>query len=155
MLARQLARSSSNPVIVYDPTQDQRGPNVAGWSADFVTPDWDEFVGVFWASEGCLAIIDESPDVFRSDPERARMMLRRGRHKGHVVALLSVRYTQMDKTAREQCTRLYAFNQSKSDGKILAEDYNCDALEECYRLQTLNYIRVDKMGGACRGVVKV
>ncbi len=163
MLARTLARQSSQrgrPVIVWDPNAPNAGPNAAGWSAEFVTPCWDTFKSIFWQSRGCLAIVDEAPDVFEKDRNNARMMLRRGRHVvngggGHVVALLGVRYVGLDKTAREQCSRLYAFNQSRDDGEMIAREWNCDPLKEVYRLPKFHYITLDRMGEPRAGVVKI
>ena len=113
-------------------------------------------------SRHCFVTIDEAPDVFEQDRNEARMMLRRGRHVdpatgggGHCIALIGVRYTQLDKTARDQCSRIYAFNQSPDDAKLLRSDYNAPGLLGVTELPKLHYIVADKMGGVKRGVVSI
>lgn len=124
--------------------------------------DWQTFKGVFWASRFCFVVVDEAADVFELERHEARRMLRRGRHVdpatgggGHVVALIAQRYVDLDKTARSQCTRLYAFNQSPSDGKLLAEDWNAPELSEVYRLPKLQYMTTDRMGAVSSGQVAI
>jgi hypothetical protein len=163
-LARQLARSvrGSKGVIVYDPTAPASGPNAAGWCADYVANGWESFKRLFWRSRHCFVVMDEAADVFERDRYEARSMLRRGRHVdpatgggGHVVALISQRYVGLDKTAREQCSRIYAFNQSPTDAKLLAEDYNSPDLLGVSVLPKFNYLKADRMGGVVRGVVTI
>ena len=149
-------------MIVYDPTAPVSGPNAAGWCAEYVCNGWEKFKQIFWRSRHCLAIIDEAADIFEQDRNEGRQMLRRGRHVdpvtgggGHVVALIAQRYVGLDKTAREQCSRIYAFNQSPSDARLIAEDYNFTALLDVVTLPKFNYLLADKMGDVRRGVVSL
>lgn len=116
--------------------------------------DWASFSAAFWASRGCYCIVDEAPDVFEQDRDGARMMMRRGRHNGHVVALIAVRLTTLDKTAREQCTQVFAFNVGVDDAEMLAKEWNEPAFLELPSLAPLHYIEKTRHQPARRGVLR-
>jgi hypothetical protein len=165
LLARRLAReakSRSRKVIVYDPTAQNTGPNAAGWQADYVERDWQAYKALFWQNKHCLAVIDEAIDVFEKDRAEATRMMRRGRHidaetggGGHVCCLVGQRWTRLENTARDQCSILYAFQQSPKDAERLAEDWNCALLQHVAELPNLHYLRTDRDGQTARGRVQI
>lgn len=66
--------------------------------------------------------------------------MQRGRHNGHVIALVAQRHKRLDKTAREQCSELFAFVVDRDDAADLAIDWNDDALLKLPHLRPLEYI---------------
>ena len=146
-LARALASSISRSrhVLIYDPTQSANGHNVGGWPG-LVCADWEMFRESFWASRNCFVIIDEAPTAFREHGKEATPMILRGRHQGHVCAMLSQRHVLMDKSARGQASQLFAFTVDPDDSDELARDWNCPALRNCYQLPPHSYISLSLHG---------
>lgn len=156
-LTKRLTRSVKNsgkPVLVYDPTALKPGPSVNGWTADYVFTDFSAFSRAFWASRGCLVVIDEAPTACDEDAAGVRQIMMRGRHVDHVVTLIAQRSPRVDKTAREQCSELFCFRVSRSDARDLADEWAADELAEAHRLPQLHYLHVRKGHAACRGVIQ-
>jgi len=133
-------------VIVHDPTAAQGGRNVNGWTGAIVCPDFDSFEAAFWQSRNCLVVIDEAPEVFAEQRNRARRMILRGRHLGHVVLMIAQRHTLMDKSARNQANHLWAFVVDPYDSEELAREWNCDALRQCHTLRPRQFIELPRHG---------
>lgn len=74
---------------------------------------------------------------------------------GHVCILIAQRWVGFDKTAREQCSRLYTFQVGPKDCEVLAEDWIDSTLLNAAKLPKFHYYRIDRMGKAVRGVVKI
>ena len=138
---------------MYDPTwRGDDGPNRNGWPADYVVSDWDRFVAVYWASQGCFVVIDEAGGI--ADQLALRRVMQQGRHQGHVNALLSQRHKRIDLTARDQCSDLYTFNVAPSDAEDLSHDWNAPELMQAPQLPPLNYFHKRKLGPCTRGAMK-
>jgi hypothetical protein len=150
-LARRLCgriRAQGKSIIVYDPTLPAGGPRIAGWPG-LVCTDWAHLERVFWASRGCFVVIDEALDAFSTHKLEARAMLTRGRHidpasggGGHCVCLVSQRHRLLDKTARDQCSSLFAFTVNPKDAQDLADDWNCPELLRLPQTPPLIYCHV-------------
>lgn len=155
--AKALSLSTSKrgiEAIIFDPRADRGGRNVEGWTGHVYT-DFARFSGVFWASSGCLAIIDEAFDVYsEADTKKdAIKMLTRGRHRGHCVVLLAQRWKLLNKTARDQCSRLVCFTVNREDAAELSLDFNCDCLADAHRQPKLHFVSLELHGQPVRGIV--
>lgn len=151
--------SSGIQVLVYDPTSLTAGPNLHGWSAAWVDNDFERFAGqpagIFWRSSGCLVVIDEASEACDRHAFEIRAMMLRGRHLQHALCVVGQRAMRIDKTVREQCNELYAFNLGPKDAAELAEDWNCETLATCYELKPLEYIHLIRHGAPTGGVVQL
>lgn len=156
-IAKRLASATTN-TLVYDPLAPGSAWNVAGWSG-LVFNDFDLFEAAFWRSRGCFVVIDEAADVFAEKKNQARPMLTRGRHVingggGHVCMLIAQRHRDLNKSARDQCSGLFAFCVDRYDAEDLAADWNCDALKELPNLPPLHYVHLVRHREPTRGVVQ-
>ena len=141
-------RTSNRGVLVFDPLASSQGMNIDGWSG-LVFTDWAAFLRHFWASRGCMVFIDEAGDVFNDHKEEARPMLTRGRHVdpttnggGHTVALISQRWLQLDKTARNQVSILFGFRSNIDDAIELSRQFACPDLRDLANFELLHYMHV-------------
>lgn len=149
---RLVAGSTRIKSLVYDPTTYQTGQGVAGWASNaFVLNTWEAFHQAATRSRGCLLVIDEAASVSMEHRDDLRVLLTRGRHinpatggGGHVVAMLSQRHRVIDKTCRDQCSALVAFNVNAKDAQDLAEDWNCPALHRLPQLPPLHYLSLTR-----------
>ena len=152
VMAKRLStatKTANREVLVYDPLASAEGQNVDGWAGHVFT-DWDRFHRTFWASRGCLVFIDEAGDVFADHKDQARPMLTRGRHVdpktgggGHTVALISQRWYQLDKTARNQISVLFGFRSNIDDAIELSRQFACDDLKDLAQLPLLHYMNAE------------
>lgn len=156
--AKRLVSNTRLNCLVYDPTAPRTGWGQPGWDGAFTCNEFEPFEAAFWKSRGCLVVIDEAADVFRDYRSRARPMLTRGRHVidgggGHVCMILAQRHRDLDKSARDQCSALFAFQVDRDDSEDLANDWNCDALRGLYKLPPLHYVHLVRHGQPTRGVL--
>lgn len=157
LLVKSLVRSTRPKgihSIIFDPTAAGEGYGLNGWEGR-VFSDFDRFARCVWASRGCLVIIDEAGDAFTEHRAAARPIITRGRHRGHVCCLIAQRHKLMDKTARDQCSKLYLFTVNRDDAAELALDWNEQALADAYHLPPLHYIALDRHSIPVRGVVRI
>lgn len=148
-------------MLVYDPIAPTCGQNVAGWRG-LVLNDWERFSRSFWASRGCFVVIDEAAEVSQVDRPGLRRMLTRGRHVdpasgggGHCVMLLSQRHLLLDRSARAQCSTLFAFQVGQKDADDLAEEWSCPELRTAVpALPQYHYIHLERYGRPKRGTVR-
>jgi ABC-type dipeptide/oligopeptide/nickel transport system ATPase component len=141
-------------VLVFDPTQLRSGKSVDGWPADYVFNEWEPFKAHVWESRGCYVVIDEAPEACEIDGAGVRSMLMRGRHLGHVFALCGQRYKRLDKTARDQCGKLFAFMMAEDDAAELAKDWADPALANLNTKPKFHYTHKIRGEIAVEGVTK-
>lgn len=112
-LALALARryhDEGYPVLVLDPILDPRWRAVGDdvWT----TADTSEFVSAADSSRGCLLVVDEAGELMGRD--RAALPLvrqaTRGRHRGHLLILISQGLTSIHHSARAQCSSYALFS---------------------------------------------
>ena len=111
-------------VIVLDPLKDP------GWNADHITANGEEFLDVFWNSRSCAVFIDESGDAVGKYDLAMQRTATRGRHWGHSVHYLTQRGSMISRTVRDQCGKLFLFNNALEDCKIHAREWNKPGLLE-------------------------
>jgi len=89
---------------------------------------------------GAHVFIDEGGEVFDEGRDKSFAWLAtRSRHYGHSVYFIAQRAMQIPKTMRDQCSRLYLFTSSASDGKLHAEEWNKPELEQCNEFPKLHF----------------
>jgi hypothetical protein len=151
--------TANRGVLIYDPLASETGINKDDWHGH-VFNDWATFLRYFWSSRGCMVFIDEAGDVFQEHRDEARPMLTRGRHVdpktgggGHTVVLISQRWFQLDKTARNQISVLFGFRSNIDDATELAKQFACDELRNLAKVPLLHYYQVE--GVTCKkGLIK-
>lgn len=150
MLAKSLAaeyRAAGISVLVLDPLRDP------GWHADYQTSDPEEFLNFFWGARSCAVFIDEAADSVGRYDLAMQKTATRGRHWGHRVHYLSQRGTSINRTVRDQCSRLFLFASSLSDCKIHANEWNKPELLTAPTLPSGSYMACSKFGAVTHGKI--
>jgi hypothetical protein len=94
-----------------------------------------------------MAFIDDSHNRYS---EAMAETATKGRHCGHVVHYVAQRGVQLAPIVRDQCTGLFLFASSKKDGKLFADEFGFDDLEDSNSLRTGEYFHATKMGDCHR-----
>lgn len=142
-LAKKLAaeyKARGIQVIVLDPLHDP------GWPSDFRTADKNEFMTVVKASRQCAVFIDESGKFVGRYETEMEWLGTMARHWGHNSHFISQRAQMVNPTVRGQCGFLALFNVSKTDAKILADEWNRDDLQKANSLQQGEYFWCPRFG---------
>jgi len=126
--------------LVLDPLADP------DWCADYQTRNASEFLQVVKNSESCAVFIDESGESVGRYNDEMFWLATRGRHYGHICHFISQRGQQISKTVRDQCGRLYLFNCSLSDAKLLADEWNKEELRKAHTLAKGEFFIVQRFG---------
>jgi len=138
ILANQY-KAAGKKVAVLDPICDP------DWRADFRTDSVELLKQYLNQNRSVYVFIDESGEVFNEGNDTSYSWLAtRSRHYGHSVHFLAQRAIQIPKTMRDQCSRLFLFTSSKSDGKIHSEEWNKDELINCNTLPKLHFYMTDR-----------
>ena len=142
-LAKKLAagyRARGIGVLVCDPLNDP------GWEADYRTTDSAQFMDTVRRSRSCAVFIDESGEVVGKYNDQMFWLATRGRHYGHNCHFITQRGSQLAKTVRDQAGRLYLFNCSLDDAKILANEWNKPELKSANTLRQGEFFAVSRFG---------
>lgn len=126
-LAKQLvARYNRNGIgtLVLDPLHDP------GWNATFQTSDKELFLNNVKLSRNCALFIDESGEMVGRYNDEMFFLATRARHYGHNTHFITQRVVQLAKTVRDQCVDLFLFMVSKTDAKVLADEFNKPELQQ-------------------------
>lgn len=118
--------------IVLDPLHDN-------WQADLQTTDAAEFLDVVRRSRSCGVFIDESGEMIGRYNDEMFWLATRARHFGHNCHFIVQRPAQLSKTVRDQTKKLFLFNVSLDDAKIMANDWNKPALREAHTLRQFEF----------------
>ena len=119
-LARRIMKESKRPSIVLDPLLD---PAYCEAGAEILTDDADEFMDFAKQNPGYNLVLDEGAEsVGRYDREKL-WITTRSRHFGHSAFILSQRAQDINKTIRDQCSRLFLFCCSTYDAKIFGSEW--------------------------------
>lgn len=110
------------------------------WGADFVTDDPDLFIDVAKANVDCILMIDESGEMVGHYDREAFWLATQSRHFGHSSFFASQRAQQIAPTVRHQTSALALFRVSKSDAKILYDDFVDDLILTAPGLDQGEYI---------------
>ena len=140
-LAKELCRqykSHSIQRIVLDPLLDP------GWQAEFITKNPDEFLAVAKESRSCALFIDESAQTIGRYAREMKWCATTSRHWGHKSHFIAHRFSDLDKTVRDQCSTLYIFHLSFSDAKLLADEYTNQELKKVSELKKYEFFRIDE-----------
>ena len=133
--------------LVLDPLRDP------AWDATGVFADIVEFLSVAKASRRCFLFVDEAGMNCSQWDIESLWLATQSRHWGHSCVFVSQRAQQIAKTIREQCRFLYLFCCSKSDSKILADEWNRPILETANDLAQGEYFYAPRFGEVARCVL--
>jgi DNA helicase HerA-like ATPase len=127
LVARQRARKKRN-VVIYDPVGTQTAGG--GWPEGdnvLLFDDFEEFMTWVGKNGDADLFIDEAGDHFRVQDAENHWLLRRGRHYGYEVHLISQRPKMMAPNVRNQCSKAYLFRLSTDDVREICGDMGRDA----------------------------
>lgn len=138
ILAKQL-RSKGKKVAVLDPLHNP------DWDCDFRTTDPVDLQDYLASERSVYVFIDEGGKVFNNGNDLTfAEFATTSRHYGHSVHFMAQRAMQIPKTMRDQCSRLFLFTSSASDGIIHADEWNKDVLRQCNTLPRFHFWHVDR-----------
>lgn len=130
-LAKKLAadyRAKGIENIILDPLRDPQ------WPSNYIFTNSDQFTALAEESTHCALFIDESGESIGRNGGELNKIATRYRHFGHRAHFIAQRAQQLDKIVRDQCEFLWCFRVSRSDAKLLAEEYGHDELANAYLL---------------------
>lgn len=147
----EAAKKDGRQIIVYDPVLT---PTAVGeWpEGSDLFDDKEKFLAYLENLEGSeyLIFIDESDDLLsHSYPENTRIV-RRGRHYGWQVVLITQRPNLLSPSARSQCGMAYLFALKQDDMRSIAGDYAHNDLHKI-KLEQGDYLCI---GGGSSKVVR-
>lgn len=155
-LAKKLAhgyRARGISVIVLDPLGDPEWPNDE--EGTFQTRNRADFLRTVKASRQCAVFVDEAGESVGQYDDEMHWLATRGRHYGHQCHFLSQRGQQIAKTVRDQCSKMYLFCCSKTDGKILADEWNQEELRNVNVLGRGEFFVVSRFDPMRKGKVNL
>lgn len=126
-LARILARAArrkKQAVIVFDPMATQTAGGDWG-KGSFVTGDEEKFWDALTHSDAkkIHVFVDEADLLLSQKREENHWLLRRGRHYGYMVYLMSQRPKMVPPNVRTQCARCYMFRLAAEDADEIGRDF--------------------------------
>ncbi len=136
-------RSRGVHVAVLDPLEQR-------WGADWQTKDPLEFLERAQRSRRCVWILDECRQ-YLGDYKTALALsyfALIGRNDGHLSYFLAQRVMQLPPEYRDQCSWLYAFQQTPASARILDTEYGHPELLGCPALPLGTFLHV-KPGAKC------
>lgn len=139
-LAKHMARqykAKGYGIIVLDPQLSREWQEIG----DFVSPNRDEFLETFWKSKNCKVFVDECQDVMDNHDKEMHAIVKRGRHNGHQVFLISQRPSSIARNARTQCAQVISFKQNRDEALILAREFGNDDLRNVCRLGEYEFLK--------------
>ena len=131
-LAHKLAseyKESGRKIIILDPIG---GSRWATYGETTTSPK--RFLRRVWATKSCAVFVDEASTVLSKADDDFTRLATISRHWGHRVHFIAQRYTAMPPVYRHQCSYLYLFASGRKDGEVLAEEWNCEELQNAHKL---------------------
>ncbi len=124
--------------IILDPDKRQKWEIVP--EHDFLTDDPELFLAVCQKNINCALFVDESGQMIGHYDKQLFWLATQSRKWGHCAWFISQRAAQISPTIRGQCQRLFLFQQSIMDCKILAVDFNRPELLQATELRKGEYL---------------
>jgi len=124
-----------------------------GWQVSYQTGDQGEFLRTVKRSRSLAVYVDEAGEAVGQYDTEMHWLATRGRHYGHACHFISQRVQQIAKTVRDQTARMYMFASSRSDSKLLSDEWNEPAIAESHRLARGEFWVVQRFGELRRGQV--
>lgn len=124
------------PVVVFDPVRTE-WPKGCMCYANFTA-----FKNVLKRTKGAFIVIDEAKTAIDEDPKEFEKWLYQNRHKGQLIFILAQRAKMVPPNARNQCSKVFAFRQTREDAKALVEDFG-ESMWFCATSEKLNFVYSD------------
>lgn len=142
-LAKLLAehqRSRGYGILVCDPLLDK------GWQAELVTSNPQKFLHIAQKSRSCMLYLDESGETVGRYNDEMLWLATRARHYGHISHFITQRVVLLNRTVRDQCSKLFLFRVSANDAKTLADDWANTSLLDAASLNRFEFIYCHRFG---------
>lgn len=140
ILCKKLTDQGKTTIVldtIYDP----------GWTATYKVSSAEELSSLMLEEREAYIFIDEGGEVFSDGRDtNYSWFATRSRHYGHSVFFMAQRAILIPKTMRDQCSRLFLFTSSASDGGIHAEEWNKEILYKCNGLPQFQFFMCDRYG---------
>jgi hypothetical protein len=114
------------------------------WNADFQTGDLTAFLTMARESRSCFLFVDEAGMNCGQWDKDSLWLGTQSRHWGHSCFFITQRAQMLSPTIRGQCRFLYLFNCSKTDSKLLSDEWNKPELESANSLKQGEYLYCSK-----------
>lgn len=127
-MARHIAREcdkARHAIVVFDPL------NTATHGGDWpersqLYSDPEHFAKAIAKMENAQVFVDEADLVFGHSQKHNHWLMRRGRHQGLYVHLITQRPNLVDPSCRSMCARAYIFRLNKTDRVSILADHGHD-----------------------------
>lgn len=136
--ARMYSRAfckANQPVVVFDPTA--ATSTIGGdWGDTAVVFDnRDEFLAYVHSVKmgACHLFVDEADEIFSLSQPENFWLLKKGRHYGIFANVITQRPKMVAPTVRAQCVEAYVFRMSRTDARMLGDDYALELPAETLR----------------------
>lgn len=153
-LAIQIAKQQvkRREVIWYSPIRDPR----LNFVSLFIS-DREKFLALVTNPKfkNALIVFDESSQTLPASDKEASAFVVVARHAGHQLLIIAQRASQVNKTAREQCSQAFVFRQGPDDAELLARQFSEPRLRECPNLKKGEYLHVISTEGIWKGDLKL
>jgi DNA helicase HerA-like ATPase len=137
IIVRQ-AEAMGKQAVILDPLNDEWGKN------SIIVNSVEEMIeyAKTEGNENKLLVIDESSISFdRYDPKQF-WVAKISRHMGHSSIFIGQNMTDVPRGVRSQCTQVFVFASSRTDAKLLADEYDDDLLLTITKLPKFHFIRI-------------
>lgn len=117
-----------------------------GWIADLVTSNPHKFLITAQKSRSCMLYLDESGETVGRYNDEMLWLATRARHYGHISHFITQRVVLLNRTVRDQCSKLFVFRVSANDAKALADDWANPHLYNAANLDKYQFIYCNRFG---------
>lgn len=118
-LAKQTVSNGRN-LLVLDPFLNPQWNNVG---ADVVTNDFAKFLHLAKNNLNCTLIIDEAGEYCDRHQKEAAWLATQSRHRGHKSIFITQHLKMVAPHIRGNCSKLFCFNVTPPNAKILYEEF--------------------------------
>jgi DNA helicase HerA-like ATPase len=144
LMAKSIAADMSRRgliVIIFDPIDDE------GWPDDsFQTASeaelFEEIAATDSDGKSRVLFVDEASELMSIGQKENHWLATRGRHYFSTIVFITQRPALVAPTVRNLCNELFCFAVSPADAKLLADDFNSEALVGASALQQGQFLHV-------------
>ena len=137
-LVKKFLSETKRLAVIYDPLGSEWSENCTAFHDERGFFEGLERLAV---SGGGYVVVDEADTLLSMAHKHNHWLLQRGRHYGFSVFVVTQRPALVAPTVRGMCGECYAFNISRKDAKLLADDYNAPELLKATNLPQGSFVR--------------
>lgn len=113
---------------------------VKDFPADFFYTNATEFVNAAKKMKRCLLVVDDAADNLEKYDSELQWLGSQSRHWGHAFLINSQRYFDLSPRIRNNAKYAIVFRMSKSDSKMIAEDFVDEKLLKAHSLKRFHFL---------------